>query len=331
MKKIFIIIACVLILVGCKVDESVNNRNTEIYFGKWEITDIYFSNVPSIWGEEDFDNILGERVIFSSDSVIFDNKTLTSPIYEERFLTDKELYEELLIDYGTLGMDNSKPNMLVSIFESNDQNEKKLWIDESKIYRFFIKNENTLIAENRNVYMLLSKVSQENNKIIEKSLFNHRESTQIEESVDLFLLDTDEIKSENMIELFDLTIDQIQEKCSEPYRIVDCGPDGSYTGLYIESSGINIVYSLDDYPIYIEFKKLDNIEVGQEVETVLKSFGKSEMDHIVYTSQDGVADTNEYELNYSIGGHLLSIISLDNKTINNIIFYDLKSSKYYLE
>lgn len=129
------------------------------YYGEWEVNELFFSDAPSIWGRKELESYVGKQLVLSSKKVVFDDVELINPFYGERILSSKELAEELVTTYEALGLSHENLPSLVTIYSGKNMDESEEWISESVIYRFFVKDENTIIAENRNAYFVLIRVS----------------------------------------------------------------------------------------------------------------------------------------------------------------------------
>lgn len=139
-----------------KVDLNLDQLNQ--YYGRWTISDLYFSNLPSTWAKSDLEPYVGMELAISKDQVSFDGLVLESPSYREEVMTSEVLYERLLMTYETLEMDYEEPPLFVTICTEPSLNDDSVWSSESLIYRFFVKDETTLVAENKNVYLILTRV-----------------------------------------------------------------------------------------------------------------------------------------------------------------------------
>lgn len=188
MKKIIVLISVMFLICGCtknshntKEQEEeqlysnssvVVNEDIKItqdneahaegdskgYFGEWEIRKLFFSEAPSIWGKEELEKLIGKKLMLSSKKAIFDGTELSNPQYGERVILQNEIVTELVTTYEELNLDSKNPPLFVTIYTSADMTEDSEWILDSMIYRFFVKDSNTIIAENRNVYFELSRI-----------------------------------------------------------------------------------------------------------------------------------------------------------------------------
>lgn len=186
MKKAISVIFFLILLSGC----SVNNYETEVYeehptngnevvkedmkpleeneipeeddtkgyYGEWEISKLFFSDAPSTWGKEELEEFIGMKLVLSSERVAFNGTELSNPKYGERVILPRELSDELVTTYESLGLNSNNPPIFVTIHSDDSMDEESEWISDSVIYRFFVKDSNTLIAENRNAYFILVRV-----------------------------------------------------------------------------------------------------------------------------------------------------------------------------
>lgn len=189
MKNVIFLLLSVILLCSCSIDkqdiqvenlpenslnevessnaddsDTISNdteditQNEKIYYGEWEVENLFFSDAPSIWGKDELEKYIGCKVDLASEKVIFDGNELMNPTYGERVLTSEELVQEFVTTYDAIGITSEELPLFVTIYKDSKMSEDETWISDSVIYRFFVKDENTLIAENRNVYFVLTRI-----------------------------------------------------------------------------------------------------------------------------------------------------------------------------
>lgn len=193
MKRIVFLVICLSIFCGCSNSdnevlqqdivqtvlnekdnseiETIENQEPQIidsdeeqksFYGKWKVSKLFFSDTPSIWGKKELEGYIGKELLLSTEKVVFNGKELLNPTYSERVLSSEELANELVTTYEAIGLNYENPPTFVTIYSGTKMTEKEEWISDSIIYRFFAKDENVLIAENRNAYFELVRVNDDN-------------------------------------------------------------------------------------------------------------------------------------------------------------------------
>lgn len=137
---------------------ELNIDQLESYYGKWTISSLHFTNAPSVWGKSDLEKYLGTEVILSKDQVSFDGVILEKPFYKEEILSSNDLYERFVTTYAALGIEDESSPKFVTICTDSSLSEESIWSSESMVYRFFVKDETSLMAENKNAYFVLTLV-----------------------------------------------------------------------------------------------------------------------------------------------------------------------------
>ncbi len=140
-------------------DNETSEEDMKTYYGEWKISKLFFSDAPSTWGKEELEELIGKKLILSSEKAIFDGIELSNPQYGEHVILPDEIRAELVTTYEALGLDSKNPPILVTIYTEDSMTEESEWISDSIIYRFFVKDFNTIIAENRNAYFELMRVN----------------------------------------------------------------------------------------------------------------------------------------------------------------------------
>jgi hypothetical protein len=88
-------------------------------FGSWKVVDYRFAEGPSVDSQE-FRPILGTRVRIASDSMGVGTKICSLPAYQSKFVSDKELDQELGISMVAIGIKENRAETVVVKCESNE-------------------------------------------------------------------------------------------------------------------------------------------------------------------------------------------------------------------
>jgi len=88
-------------------------------FGSWKVVDYRFAEGASVDSQE-FRPILGTRVRIASDRVEVGTKTCSLPAYQSKFVSDKELDQELGVSMVAIGIKENHADTVVVKCESND-------------------------------------------------------------------------------------------------------------------------------------------------------------------------------------------------------------------
>lgn len=190
MKRIVFLVICLSLLCSCSnsgneapqqdiaetiVNEkdyigtkTIDNKEPQIlddaeeqksFYGEWKVIKLFFTDTPSIWEKKELEGYIEKKLLLSVEKVVFDGRELLNPIYGEQILSSEELANELVTTYEAIGLNFECPPTFVTIYSDIKMTEKEEWISDSIIYRFFVKDENTLIAENRNAYFELVRIN----------------------------------------------------------------------------------------------------------------------------------------------------------------------------
>lgn len=134
------------------------SKEAPIFLGKWIIKKIFYSGAPSPWDKKELEKYIGSELYLSKDQTLFNGIHLADPKFSQQVLTSQELTDELATTYNAIGLADQHPATLVTIYKGEPEDEDNTWITESLIYRFFVKDSDTLIAENRNVFFILERI-----------------------------------------------------------------------------------------------------------------------------------------------------------------------------
>lgn len=144
---------------GQAIDEEVENpvampEEQEIYYGTWEIVELYITHNISAIGPDEFKTLVGKEIKYSSDYAIFEDDICMNPTYEVTAYTkaDFESYERT--DFESIGIDAATLQWITIYTKSGDR-----WFGVGA--NFIIKDEDTLIMYYLGGFMELKRKSQD--------------------------------------------------------------------------------------------------------------------------------------------------------------------------
>lgn len=128
----------------------------EEFYGEWIVEKNITPNwVPSIYGKEDIEKMIGTKVVYSKEIAMYDNRICKNPFYKKEIVKDKDLIYMYLIFYRNIGID-SEEGTIVKVYK--DKQFKETW-GGSMGDTFILKDENTLVLRGAGVFLELKRIN----------------------------------------------------------------------------------------------------------------------------------------------------------------------------
>lgn len=121
----------------------------ESYFGEWIVVQEIARNPIYALSNEEIESIIGKKVIYKTDVVIFGERICNQPKYDEECISDSEFFIENRLELRSLGI-NENTVKTITIWERDE-----VWVNPGGF--FIVKNGNTLIMLWDGVYFELAK------------------------------------------------------------------------------------------------------------------------------------------------------------------------------
>ena len=128
--------------------------NDEDFYGEWIIKQYYPFTGVTEYSVTDAEKLLGKRIIYSYNSVSFDEKSCNAPCFYIETVSKKD-FEEL--NYYTFQQLNLETESIAAVDVYTDKDLKSLW--DSIGSSFLIKDKNNLILFEGGVYFDLVRVN----------------------------------------------------------------------------------------------------------------------------------------------------------------------------
>lgn len=135
-----------------KSTTSSNSTEQEIFYGKWVITKCVARNKISTYSKEDTKGIIGKKMVYSEDLIIFNNVILKKPYYHKSVVRRSEFNAGTnnIVTFKNLGI-KSESVISVEVYK----NSKLAWEDPGS--SFFIINKDSLIMIDNGDFFELSR------------------------------------------------------------------------------------------------------------------------------------------------------------------------------
>ena len=156
MKKIVFVLIFVLICIFSisLVWGSSKKTSNKIYYGEWVINkNITPKGIPSIYGNEDIDKMIGKKIIYAKETASYDDKEYKKIFYKKSVVPNNELIYMMNVFYKDIGID-AEECTIIDLY--CDKNLTEEW-EEPIGSTFIIKDENTLVVWGCGIFLELKR------------------------------------------------------------------------------------------------------------------------------------------------------------------------------